>query len=156
MENCGTFSILGFVLFIMVISIWDYYVLILVVAYFLALWCTWRSDNNDRHYNETIAHPMFYHPEIPELEQIIIIQINYQVYEYNDESKNKEEDDICCICLDNLYIKGNSIAVLDCNHEFHKKCLEKWLEIKQICPLCIYEIPVTILHQSDIVNEIIV
>ena len=154
MENCGTFSILGFVLFIMVISIWDYYVLIFVVAYFLALWATWRSDNDERHYNETIAHFMF--PEIPELEQIII-QINYQVYEYNDnDSPNKELDEICCICLDNLYITDISIAVLDCNHEFHKKCLEKWLEIKQICPLCIYEIPVTILHQSDIENEIIV
>jgi hypothetical protein len=38
---------------------------------------------------------------------------------------------ICPICLlDNTDFKTK------CNHYFHKKCLDEWLKIKPICPLC--------------------
>lgn len=29
-----------------------------------------------------------------------------------------------------------------CNHLFHNRCLEKWLELKNECPYCRREIPI--------------
>ena len=28
------------------------------------------------------------------------------------------------------------IATLDCGHEYHAECLEKWLIVKNLCPIC--------------------
>lgn len=58
------------------------------------------------------------------------------IYKYK-EHQNKQ----CFICyenFDNMYIRK-----LKCNHEFHKKCVDKWLYIQfqeskdeYTCPLC--------------------
>jgi hypothetical protein len=54
----------------------------------------------------------------------------------------KESDDLiinkeCCnICCED-YIKGQYKRILpDCNHIFHKKCVDKWLKTKSNCPIC--------------------
>ena len=39
----------------------------------------------------------------------------------------------CSICLDK--INKNSIF-LDCNHSYHYECINSWIKIKPICPLC--------------------
>lgn len=42
----------------------------------------------------------------------------------------------CSIC--NLKIaKSHLIIHLDCNHYYHKKCIDEWLEKKVSCPLCL-------------------
>jgi hypothetical protein len=47
--------------------------------------------------------------------------------------KNSEE---CCnICLENLRV-GEYKRTLPCNHEFHKKCVDKWMKIYNNCPMC--------------------
>jgi len=35
-----------------------------------------------------------------------------------------------------------SIMRTPCNHLFHNRCLEKWLEVKNECPYCRREIPI--------------
>ena len=42
--------------------------------------------------------------------------------------------DNCSICLKKMYC-NNSIST-ECNHIFHKICLETWLKNKDTCPLC--------------------
>jgi hypothetical protein len=43
--------------------------------------------------------------------------------------------DECPICLEPIDdIKD--ISTLKCNHKYHKVCLQMWLDIKPICPLC--------------------
>ncbi|CAM9636577.1 unnamed protein product, partial [Hapterophycus canaliculatus] len=41
----------------------------------------------------------------------------------------------CTICLA-PYEEEEVIKVLPCNHDFHAGCLDSWLKLKAICPLC--------------------
>ena len=45
----------------------------------------------------------------------------------------------CSICLDSYEI-GDTISILSCEHFYHTKCLNEWLNKKEECPLCREEI----------------
>ena len=63
-----------------------------------------------------------------------------------DTESEEEFEDIeneCCICFETL--DKNDLAILNCNHKYHYKCIGKWMEsilkneIKtndNFCPLC--------------------
>lgn len=45
----------------------------------------------------------------------------------------------CAICHDDLV--GNeqdekAVRTLPCNHQFHSECINKWIEMRNLCPLC--------------------
>jgi len=42
----------------------------------------------------------------------------------------------CSICLAE-YSDGNSLRRLPCGHNFHRKCIDKWLQRNKRCPLCV-------------------
>ena len=53
-----------------------------------------------------------------------------------DNIKNlHNENKGCCICLQDFKNKESAIY-LPCFHLFHRKCIAKWLETKEECPLC--------------------
>jgi len=59
----------------------------------------------------------------------------------NDDIKLIEIKDLenesnltCTICLEK--INEIKIRKLDCNHNFHIKCLDEWLKINNSCPIC--------------------
>ena len=43
--------------------------------------------------------------------------------------------DECSICLEKYNLK-EKIVQLECNHAFHKKCIETWLNKNNSCPQC--------------------
>ncbi|KAH1119308.1 hypothetical protein AAZX31_17G191600 [Glycine max] len=45
------------------------------------------------------------------------------------------EDAVCCICLAK-YENNDELRELPCSHLFHKDCVDKWLKINALCPLC--------------------
>ncbi|KAJ7966111.1 E3 ubiquitin-protein ligase [Quillaja saponaria] len=45
------------------------------------------------------------------------------------------EDAVCCICLAK-YENNDELRELRCSHFFHKDCVDKWLKINALCPLC--------------------
>ncbi|CAL9053780.1 E3 ubiquitin-protein ligase At1g63170-like [Musa acuminata AAA Group] len=45
------------------------------------------------------------------------------------------EDAVCCICLAK-YVDNDELRELPCTHFFHKDCVDKWLKINALCPLC--------------------
>ena len=45
----------------------------------------------------------------------------------------------CAICIMD-YETGDVIKELPCGHEFHSDCIDKWLPLKKICPLCRHDI----------------
>jgi len=45
------------------------------------------------------------------------------------------KNDSCPVCLDD-FKNREVLAICDCSHVFHKKCLTKWLEHKPTCPMC--------------------
>ena len=46
----------------------------------------------------------------------------------------------CTICLDKINKCGKNITLNECNHIFHKKCLEKWVIQNNSCPNCRTEV----------------
>jgi len=57
-------------------------------------------------------------------------------YECNDENNEKD----CNICIE-CFNKGDNIIKLNCNHEFHKDCIKKWLcDNSTKCPICRVEV----------------
>ena len=54
---------------------------------------------------------------------------------YTKNDSGKIEKPTCCICLGLMKIRDD-IVLLKCQHLFHFKCLEKWIETKEACPFC--------------------
>ena len=50
-------------------------------------------------------------------------------------NKLEEANRSCMICLDDFVSKEKVIA-LPCIHFFHPKCIKKWIENKNECPIC--------------------
>ncbi|KAA8521744.1 hypothetical protein F0562_012417 [Nyssa sinensis] len=55
-----------------------------------------------------------------------------------------EEDAVCCICLAK-YANNDELRELPCSHFLHKECVDKWLKINALCPLCKCEVGESIL-----------
>ncbi|KAK3743718.1 hypothetical protein QZH41_012387 [Actinostola sp. cb2023] len=49
--------------------------------------------------------------------------------------KTTLKDDMCTICLDDFKAR-EEINLCKCGHAYHHKCIMKWLEIKDTCPIC--------------------
>jgi hypothetical protein len=65
----------------------------------------------------------------PDCIQFIRLQKSYPLYKLNNCL-----DLECSICLNSNDI--NEYSKTTCNHIFHTKCIETWLEIKSDCPCC--------------------
>ncbi|KAI3828228.1 hypothetical protein L1987_02325 [Smallanthus sonchifolius] len=46
-----------------------------------------------------------------------------------------EEPNFCVICQME-FENQEKIGILDCCHEYHEKCIKKWLVVKNNCPIC--------------------
>ena len=58
----------------------------------------------------------------------------YVVRNYSRENVVLREPEKCSICLED--IRPNQQKSLNCNHSFHKDCIDTWLIEKDDCPLC--------------------
>lgn len=48
----------------------------------------------------------------------------------------------CVICLDEISIGSEIDAVrMPCFHVYHRNCIQKWLELSSLCPLCRFQMP---------------
>ena len=45
-----------------------------------------------------------------------------------------EEPQNCCICLEPMK-EGQQLRLLPCGHRYHRKCADKWLKRKAVCPM---------------------
>ena len=52
--------------------------------------------------------------------------------------KNDLEQE-CLICLSQVNLNEN-IIILSCNHKYHLLCLSKWINHKEVCPVCFKKI----------------
>lgn len=73
-------------------------------------------------------------------------QINSETYDggilgigTDKERIISSEDAVCSICLAE-YVENDDLRELPCQHFFHTKCVDKWLKINALCPLCKYAI----------------
>ena len=53
----------------------------------------------------------------------------------NTSLKISNRNDECSICLQKIKL-NQIIRGTNCNHDYHAKCLDRWLEERSFCPLC--------------------
>ena len=64
-----------------------------------------------------------------------------QLIKYLKKKKSENVDDIfCVICMEKNASTHNFIK-LNCGHKFHMDCLQKWMLINPVCPICREEDP---------------
>ena len=54
----------------------------------------------------------------------------------------KTNDNTCTICC-TQFENDDSVILLNCNHIFHKECINEWIHYKAECPLCKTSVNVT-------------
>ncbi|KAJ6807646.1 E3 ubiquitin ligase BIG BROTHER-related [Iris pallida] len=60
--------------------------------------------------------------------------INYKGQDVQDGNSDQ-----CVICrLD--YEAGDPLVVLSCKHNYHSECINRWLQINKVCPICSAEV----------------
>mmetsp|Transcript_10398 Transcript_10398/g.15075 ORF Transcript_10398/g.15075 Transcript_10398/m.15075 type:complete len:101 (-) Transcript_10398:202-504(-) len=52
-----------------------------------------------------------------------------------------EEDRSCIVCISDHDV-GDMLRVLPCQHAFHRKCVDQWLQLDKSCPLCKQDIDI--------------
>ncbi|NWI17100.1 RNF44 protein, partial [Crypturellus soui] len=55
-------------------------------------------------------------------------------YRFNPENHQSEQT-LCVVCFSDFEAR-QLLRVLPCNHEFHAKCVDKWLKANRTCPIC--------------------
>ena len=74
---------------------------------------------------------------------------NLKILKYSNESSTN-----CSICLMDVN-KDDHYYEIKCNHIFHRKCLEKWLEeYNYVCPVCRTELGNSKAHLDNEENSI--
>uniref|UniRef100_A0A8D2IV32 RING-type E3 ubiquitin transferase n=1 Tax=Varanus komodoensis TaxID=61221 RepID=A0A8D2IV32_VARKO len=46
---------------------------------------------------------------------------------------------VCAVCLEE-FGEGQELRIVTCGHEFHRQCVDPWLQEHQTCPLCMFNI----------------
>ncbi|KAJ4966996.1 hypothetical protein NE237_018845 [Protea cynaroides] len=61
---------------------------------------------------------------------------------YKAQSSQDGSTDPCVICrLD--YEDGDALTVLSCKHSYHSECINNWLQINKVCPVCSAEVSIS-------------
>ncbi|KAI3749034.1 hypothetical protein L6452_12556 [Arctium lappa] len=66
-----------------------------------------------------------------------ISRLPTSIYTSGMFSKNNEEN--CSVCQENFKF-GKLMITLPCDHQYHSKCITKWLKLKKTCPMCLKEV----------------
>ena len=90
------------------------------------------NNNNNLSRSIGLVGSLVIKPDKPKI-KLEKIKMNKSLYTKNDGDKNEAPS--CCICLATMKI-NQDVTLLKCQHLFHFKCLEKWIENKEVCPFC--------------------
>eukprot|EP00794_Sanderia_malayensis_P005334 gene5334-6003_t len=56
-------------------------------------------------------------------------------YIYKGDTKNSSENTRCVVCICD-FESEEMLRILPCSHEFHCRCVDKWLKSNPTCPIC--------------------
>lgn len=63
-------------------------------------------------------------------------------FSYKAEDGKDDNSDQCIICrLD--YADGDALVALSCKHNYHTDCINRWLQINKVCPVCSAEVSIS-------------
>eukprot|EP01052_Picozoa_sp_SAG31_P024632 SAG31_NODE_2110_length_6426_cov_6.371898_2_plen_128_part_00 len=47
----------------------------------------------------------------------------------------RDDGELCTVCI-GRFRAGDEVRRLGCAHQFHKKCIDEWLRLQAVCPVC--------------------
>ncbi|CAN6485362.1 unnamed protein product [Victoria cruziana] len=99
---------------------------------------TWQEvDPDELSYEELIALGEVVGTESRGLSADVIASLPSSSYKRTDSRNGTSEQ--CVICrLD--YEEGDCVIVLSCKHTYHSECINNWLQINKVCPVCSAEV----------------
>jgi len=102
--------------------------------------------------NEAIQNSLnTYNEELFKRVDDVCIDLKEQYLDINNEEHQKILEKICFICLEKL--DGN-VYILNCNHVYHKKCLDEAVSYQHFkCSLCNETIPTKNTIKEEYENE---
>lgn len=103
---------------------------------------TWEEELQPRENYETLLNfaEQMGEAKPKGLSRVEIDQLH--TYKVSTGSKEEEmESKRCVVCLMDFEEK-QSVRVLPCLHEYHSKCIDKWLKSNRTCPICRAEVNV--------------
>jgi E3 ubiquitin-protein ligase RNF38/44 len=56
-------------------------------------------------------------------------------YKFSAENVHASDQTTCVVCMSDFEAR-QSLRVLPCSHEFHSRCVDKWLKTNRTCPIC--------------------
>jgi len=55
--------------------------------------------------------------------------------DHTGEQTVAKETEACAVCLEK-FAPGETIKTLTCMHSYHAKCIDRWLKMRNSCPIC--------------------
>ena len=97
-----------------------------------------NNDNIDNIISHIMLHDTNKYGNPPAAKKAIE---NLKKYKINEEKiKEFGFENSCAVCKDEFNI-GEECLSMPCNHNFHKDCIIPWLNERNSCPVCRYELP---------------
>lgn len=97
-----------------------------------------EEDNSD----DLLSEELFVRNDSKELLKYIPTSV------VSKEKKPSDNNYRCIICLSEFHI-GEKESILPCLHIFHSTCIETWINNKQWCPICKYDISIKSLLSNN-------
>jgi hypothetical protein len=97
-----------------------------------------NNNNNFNNHNNPHLHVIIL-PGRSNLNSINENPINFPEIVIQDINKLEEANRKCMICLEDFKSK-EKVTALPCIHFFHTQCITEWIERKNECPVCKFEL----------------
>ncbi|CAH1257612.1 RING finger protein 24-like isoform X7 [Branchiostoma floridae] len=69
------------------------------------------------------------------------------------KKKKCSSNETCAVCLEDFKLM-EEIGLCPCGHAFHRKCISKWLEIRNTCPMCNSQVKQQASERSTLVRTV--
>ncbi|CAN6481384.1 unnamed protein product [Victoria cruziana] len=98
----------------------------------------WQEvDPDELSYEELLALGEAVGSQSKGLSADMIASLPSSIFKSSDSRNGTSEQ--CVICrLD--YDEGDRVIILSCKHTYHSECINNWLQINKVCPVCNVEV----------------
>ncbi|XP_066276947.1 RING finger protein 24-like isoform X5 [Branchiostoma lanceolatum] len=80
-------------------------------------------------------------------------KITYKKKKCSSNELDFLSDKTCAVCLEDFKLM-EEIGLCPCGHAFHRKCISKWLEIRNTCPMCNSQVKQQASERSTLVRTV--
>ncbi|KAL5698002.1 RING-type E3 ubiquitin transferase [Ranunculus cassubicifolius] len=67
--------------------------------------------------------------------ETISSHLKTKVYHSTTTKDTNNETETCTVCQVE-FKDAEKVGSLDCGHEYHVDCIKRWLQVKNVCPIC--------------------